>query len=165
MKALDSLLNTSSGFGQNCISTFGIFFNCAFHIMSVVATTNLSFYGSHLEWPEIWHADVSWTPSELIRFWWFSSFGRHFNLVKQVKFGVSGDFRQYALNKWLNIWHGDSSWPPFNWLQFGHSLLIFLILAVFNLTGRNGPKLHLPWWCILTTFRADSILVMVCWIS
>ena len=65
-------------------------------------------------WPDIWHADVSWSPSELIRLWsqfvdflkfWccfdlvkqvkfvdFLKFWCCFDLVKQVKFGVSGHF-------------------------------------------------------------------------
>ena len=48
---------------------FWHFFNCAFHFMFVVATANLSFCCSHFEWHEIQHADVTWPPSELIRFW------------------------------------------------------------------------------------------------
>ena len=24
------------------------------------------------EWPQIWHADVSWSPSELTKFWWLN---------------------------------------------------------------------------------------------
>ena len=58
MIPLDGLLTISSGFGPNCKFLFlEIFFNCAFHL--VVATTNLSFYCSRFEWPEILHADVS----------------------------------------------------------------------------------------------------------
>ena len=58
MIPLDGLLTISSGFGPNCKFLFlAIFFNCAFHL--VVATTNLSFYCSRFEWPEILHADVS----------------------------------------------------------------------------------------------------------
>ena len=58
------------------------------------------------KWPDIWHADVSWSPSGLIRFWSqfvdFFSFWCYFDLVKQVKFGVSGHFG-YALWMFLII--------------------------------------------------------------
>ena len=51
------------------------------------------------------------------------------DLLKQVKFGVSGNFLQNAWEEWLAIWHVDVSWLPINCLHFGHGLLIFLILA------------------------------------
>ena len=126
----DDLLNISSGFGQNCkFLFFKHFFHSAFHLVFVVATTNLSFYCSHFEWPEIWHADVSW--------------------------------------------------PLQNWVDFGHHLLIFLILASFWLseTGQiwgfwrfssecmGGMAWNLTCRCILTAFSTVYILVMVCWFS
>ena len=117
MIPLDGLLNISSGLGQNCkFLFFTICFHSAFHLVFVVATTNLSFYCSHFEWPEIWHADVSW--------------------------------------------------PLQNWLDFGHHLLIFLILASFwlsetgqicNRTFSGERKGGMAWTlacrCILITFQ------------
>ena len=67
------------------------------------------------EWPEILLADVSWPPSDLIRSWsrvcWLSSFWPHFDLVKWVKFGVSGHFPENAWSEWPAILHADASWP------------------------------------------------------
>ena len=107
---------------------FGNFFNCAFHLVFAVATTNLSFYCSHFECPEIWHADVFWPPSELSRFWsscCVSSFWCHFDLVKQVIFGVSGDFfRMHGRNGFK---FDMLIYPDYlvNCLHFGHGLLMF----------------------------------------
>ena len=158
--------------------------------MFVVATTNLSFYCSHFEWPEIWHADVSWPlqncfdlghhllislilapfwlcetgqicnfrtfPGErkggmtwtltcwciLTTFWTYkilamvclcSSFSHHFDLVKQVKCGVSGDFLQNAWEKWLDIWHADVSWLHCQLFTIWNGLLIFLFWWYFDL--------------------------------
>ena len=37
------------------------------------------FLRTHGRWPQIWYADISWLPSEVVRFWWrsvdFSCFG------------------------------------------------------------------------------------------
>ena len=58
----------------------------------------------------------------------FSSFGRHFDLVKQVKFGVSGIFfGTYGRNGLLfdMLLCPDHIW---NWLHFGHGLLVLVIL-------------------------------------
>ena len=66
-----------------------------------------------------------------------------------------------------------------NWLDFGHHLLIFLILEAFRLseTGqicdfwafywelKGRMASNLACWCILKAFRTDYILVMVCWYS
>ena len=49
---------------------------------------------------------------------WFSSFWHHFDLVKQVKFGVSGDFLQNAWEEWLEFWYADVSWLHFQLLTF-----------------------------------------------
>ena len=93
------------------------------------------------EWTEIWHAGVSWLPSELIRFWsqsvdfshlasfglketghiwcfwWFKKRKRE----TQERNGLKFDMRIYADH-------------IVNWLRFGHGPLIFLILAVFQLS-------------------------------
>ena len=64
-----------------------------------------------------------------------------------------------------------------NWLVYGHSLLIFLILALFWLseTGEiwgfralsgehmGGMAWNFARWCILTTFRTDKFMATVCW--
>ena len=42
----------------------------------------------------------------LFQFW------RYFDLVKRVKFGVSGPFPKNAWRKWPKILHADVSWPP-----------------------------------------------------
>ena len=144
--------------------------------MFVVATPNLSFHYIHFEWPEIWHAVISWPLPNWLDFvhhllifliltlfclsetdqirncrtfsgerqgamawtlacWciltafqsyyilvmvcWFSSFShRFFGIVIQVKFGVSGDFLQNALEEWLEIWHSDVSCLHFQLLTF-----------------------------------------------
>ena len=66
-----------------------------------------------------------------------------------------------------------------NWLDFGHGLLIFLLLARlwFSEIGQmwgfrafpgermEGMACNLACWCILTTFQSDEILIMVCWFS
>ena len=48
------------------------------------------------EWPEIWHAGVSWasiwTDHKMVAVCRFSSFWRNFDLVEWVKFVVSGHF-------------------------------------------------------------------------
>ena len=66
--------------------------------------------------PEILHADVSWPSSELFSLWLrsvdFCQFWRYFDLVKRVKFEVSGHFLENALRKWPEILHADVSWPP-----------------------------------------------------
>ena len=70
---------------------------------------------------------------------WFSSFWHHFDLVKQVKFGVSGDFLQNAWEEW-NLKEGLKFNMQMcrdcisNCVHFGHGLLIFLILTVFWLS-------------------------------
>ena len=65
--------------------------------------------------PEILHADVSWPSSELISIWpWyvdFFQFWHYFDLVKRVKFGVSGHFPENAWRGWPEILHADVSWP------------------------------------------------------
>ena len=43
---------------------------------------------------------------------WFYSFWRHFDLVKGVKFGVSGHFLENTWREWAEILYADVSWPP-----------------------------------------------------
>ena len=46
---------------------------------------------------------------------------RYFDLVKRVKFGVSGHFPENPWRKWPEMLHADVSWPPTElitlWLQ------------------------------------------------
>ena len=86
----------------------------------MVATTNLSFYCSHFEWPEIWHALYH---SELIRFFcqhvYISSLWRHFDLVKHVKFATSGHFLENTGEEWPEIWHAYVvCWPSAELIKF-----------------------------------------------
>ena len=54
--------------------------------------------------------------------WWFFKFWHYFDLVKRVKFGVSGHFLENAWREWPEILHADVSWPPSElislWPQF-----------------------------------------------
>ena len=102
--------------------------------------------------------------------WWFFKFWHYFDLVKRVKFGVSGHFLENAWREWPEILHADVSWPPPElislWPQFAD---FFLILALFWLseTGQiwgfrafPGERMEeMTWnfacWCILSTFRTD----------
>ena len=133
------------------------------------------------EWPEILYAAVSSSPSDLIRLW--SRSGKFFN------FGAI-----LTLWKGSNLWSQGISWRTHggnglkfctmmypdhlqNWLDYGHGLLIFLILTLFwhsemgqiwdfqSFPGEAIEKMawHFACWCILTTFRTDQIMITVCW--
>ena len=125
------------------------------------------------EWPEILHADVSWPSSELISLWPrsvdFSSFGTILTSWNGSNFGFPGISRRtHGGNglKFCTLMYLDHLQ---NWLVNGHSLLIFLILALFWLseTGQiwgfrafPGERMEeMAWnfacWCILTNFRTD----------
>ena len=39
-------------------------------------------------------------------------------------------FSRKRMKKWPAIWHADVAWPPSSWLDFGHGLLIFLLLQL-----------------------------------
>ena len=122
MIPLDGLLNISSGFGENCSFLFlAIFLIVPFHLVFVVASkiklfSHFSFYCSRFEWPEIWHADIPWPPSELIRFRWSSAF----DFAISVAFWLSEtghicDFRAFSRERkseWLEIWYVNVFWPP-----------------------------------------------------
>ena len=129
MTPLNGLLNMNSGFGQNCKFLFvTIFFlHFAFHLVFVVATTNLVFIAVTLNglkfdmlmYPDHFRADKIW-----FIICWFSSFWQHFDLVKQVKFATSGHFflRTQGRNG-LNF--GMLMYPDHlqNLLNFGHGLI------------------------------------------
>ena len=42
---------------------------------------------------------------------WFFKFWHYFDLVKRIKFGVSGHFLKNAWREWPEILHADVSWP------------------------------------------------------
>ena len=50
---------------------------------------------------------------------WFLSFWHYFDLVIQVKFGVSGHFLENAWREWPEILHADVSWPPSELISSG----------------------------------------------
>ena len=52
------------------------------------------------------------TDKSMVTIWWFFLFWRVLDLVKRVKFGVSGYFLENAWKKWPEILHADVSWPP-----------------------------------------------------
>ena len=48
----------------------------------------------------------------IVMVYWFFSFWHHFDLVKWVKFWVSGHFPENLWWEWPEILHADVSWPP-----------------------------------------------------
>ena len=159
---------------------FFAFFNCAFHLVFVVATTNLSFYCSHFEWPAVWHAGVSWPLQNWLDFgdhllifliltsFWLSETGQLPNIFwrTQGRNGLNFGMRMYP-DHLQNL----SNFVP--------GLLIFLIMASFWLCdrgqiwgfwwfsseGMGGMAWNLTCAYILTTFSTAYILVRVCWFS
>ena len=124
----DDLLSLSSGFGQNCkFIFFVIFFNCAFHLVFVVATTNLSCY--------CW---CILTTSELIRFWLSSFDFHHFSFIltlwNRPNLHLPDIFWRTPGRNGLNF--GLLMYPDHlqNLLNFVHGLSICLILASFRLS-------------------------------
>ena len=85
------------------------------------------------EWAEILHADVSWPPSELISSWLrfvdFSNFGTILTQWIESNLGFPAiSWRTHGGNgpKYCMLMYLDHLQ---NWLDYGHSLLIFLLLA------------------------------------
>ena len=133
------------------------------------------------EWPEILHADVSWPPLELISLWPrsvdFSNFGAILTLWNGSNLGFPGISRRTNKGndlKFCTLMYLDHLQ---NWLVYGHSLLILLILALFWLSemgqiwgfrafpGECMEEMasNFARWCILTTFRTDKFMATVCW--
>ena len=79
------------------------------------------------KWPEILHADVSWSPTELIKWWLqfvdFSNFGA---ILTWVKFEVSGHFGHFGHIFWVSGHYLENVWE---WMSRG-SGGIFLTLCV-----------------------------------
>ena len=125
------------------------------------------------EWPEILHADVSWPPSELGRLWSrsvdFPPFGATLTLWNGSNLGFPGISRRtHGGNglKFCMLMYPDHLQ---NWLDYGHGLLIFLLLAplwlsetgeIWSFRAFFGERIEgMAWnfacWCILTPFRTD----------
>ena len=151
--------------------------------MFVVATTNLSLYCSHFEWPEIWHADVSWPLQNWL------DFGHHLLIIFILSsFWLSETGQICHFRTFSGKRKGGMAWTLACWCilttfrtysDFGHGLLIFLILSSFWLceTGQiggfwgfssecmGGMAWNLTCRCILTALLTAYILVIVCWFS
>ena len=52
------------------------------------------------------------TDKLMIMVYWFLKFWHYFDLVKQVKFGVSSPLPKNTKMEWPEILHADVSWPP-----------------------------------------------------
>ena len=109
-----------------------LLFNCAFYLVFMVATTNLSFYFSHFGCLAIWHLQN-----------WFN-FRHHlliFLILAVFWLSETGQICDFWTFSWEHM--GEMAWnfgmPMYpdhfqNWLDFGHGLLIFFILASFWLS-------------------------------
>ena len=100
-----------------------------------------------------------------------------FDLVKRVKFGVSGHFLENAWRKWPEILHADVSWPPSElislWLRFVDfcnfgTIWLSETGQIWGFRAFPGERMKgMAWnfacWCILTTFRTDQFMATVCW--
>ena len=64
----------------------------------------------------------------LVKFW------HSFDLVKWVKFGVSGHFPENAWREWPEILHADVSWPTSELVSLWSRSVDFQILALFWLS-------------------------------
>ena len=86
---------------------------------------------------------------------WFVYFWCYYDLVKCVKFVY---FLENPLRKWLEISHSDVSWSPQKWLDFGHSLLILLILVLFWLSEMGQIWGFRPFWSCSVVLAATKQL-------
>ena len=76
----------------------------------------------------------------LITVCWLSSFWLHSDLMRQVRFLVSGHFLENAWEECSEIWYPDHLR---NWLNFGHGLWIFHIFVME--APRSRANLTSPW--------------------
>ena len=77
------------------------------------------------------------TDKIMVMICWFSYVWRHFDLVKQVKFGVSGHFPENAWREWPAILHADVSRLPSELISLWSRSVDFLILALFDLVRQD----------------------------
>ena len=89
---------------------------------------------------------------------WFSSFWRHFDLVKWVKFGVSGHF---PVNAWPDILQADVSWPPSELISLWSRYVEFSIFGGFFYLVKwvkflvSGHFSDNAWWEWAAILHAD----------
>ena len=110
---------------------------------------------------------------------WIFFFWRFFYSLEQVKFGVSEHLHDNAWGNGLKCCMLMYPYHHQNWLDYGHGMLNFSFLALFWLSETDriwiflafaeeclrGMAWHVAYWCILTTFKTEVIMIMVCWIS
>ena len=89
------------------------------------------------EWPQIWHVDVFWSPSEQISFLSRSVDIHYFGSIvtwwNRYDFGVSGIFfRTHGRNG--KIYHANVSWPYLELITFGSWFVGFPHLEPFWLS-------------------------------
>ena len=100
---------------------------------------------------------------------------------------VSGHLPENAWRECPEILHADESWPLQDWLIYGHSLLIFLILALFWLSetgqiwgfpaiswrthGGNGLKIctlmyldHFKYWLVHGNGQLIFLILALFWL-
>ena len=75
--------------------------------------------------------------------WWFFKFWHYFDLVKRVKFGVSGHFLENAWREWPEILYADVSWPPSELISLWPQFADFSNFGAI-LTSWNGSNLGFP---------------------
>ena len=108
------------------------------------------------ELPEIWYADVSWPPSELIRLWlWSVDFSNFGTILTQWNVSNLG----FVVSSWRTHRGNDLTfcmlmYPDHlkNWLDNDHSVLIFLILTLSWLSETGFQafswcSVDFPLWC------------------
>ena len=109
------------------------------------------------------------TDKLLVTVCWFLWFWHYFDLVKHVKFGVSGHFLENAWGELPEIWYTAVSWPPLEqirlWLRSGDLSYFGAILTSWNRSNLGFPGIfwnpieEMAWnfacWCILNTCRTD----------
>ena len=112
------------------------------------------------EWPEIWHADVSWPPTELIRIWLWSVNCPYFGTICLTGIGQVWAFRAFPgepieeMVCWcilttckkfkFMVMAGRFSkcWHYFDWLK----RVKFLVSEHFSENAcREWPGISLPW--------------------
>ena len=77
---------------------------------------------------------------------WFFKFWHYFDLVKRIKFGVSGHFLKNAWREWPEMLHADVSWPSSELISlWPHQMETFsalLAIGVGNspVTGEFPPQ-------------------------
>ena len=78
---------------------------------------------------------------------WFCLFWHYFDLLKRVKFGVSGHFLGSAWREWPEIWYAAASWPPSElirlWLRSGD----FSLMVLFKLSETGKIWGFQVWSC------------------